>query len=308
MKTFYDLLGVRPNADNATIRAAFRKAVKGCHPDAKAGDRTAEKRFMEITAAHAVLRDPERRADYDRALERRRQKLLREWKITLVGWGLSAVMSAGAVSAGVLVLPKWLGTSNLVAASFATRFPTVKGDAAKPAVAAMATPSGGTARPSKEVNAAPLASGQTAQEGEDKQHDPAPLEQTVSTSAPPGSGQPALVDTGAPAVPAGAEERPAGGESGRPPSNGGPAATRGVDRNREARLAAYLVGRDRLAESLLRTHIFEPDEVEQILGFVEASPDQPPDELSPERFHHGVKHHHHRERRTAFRRGRIPRG
>src|SRR5215472_387820 len=125
MKTLYDLLGVRPNANDATIRAAFRKAVKAYHPDANAGDRTAEQRFMEITAAHAILRDPERRANYDRALDRRRQKLLREWKITLVGWGLSAVMSAGVVSAGVIVVPQWVGKTNLVASSFATRFATL---------------------------------------------------------------------------------------------------------------------------------------------------------------------------------------
>jgi curved DNA-binding protein CbpA len=306
MKTLYDLLGVRPNADSATIRAAFRKAVKDCHPDANAGDRTAEQRFMEITAAHAILRDPERRANYDRALERRRQKLLREWKITLVGWGLSAVMSAGAVSAGVLVLPKWLGKSNLVASSFATRFPPLKGDdgAARPAVAAMATPSASTAKPNEEVNAAPLAGGQTAKEAEDKQHDPAPVGETASTSAPQSSEQPALAHTAAPAAPADADVRPAGGEPSRPASKGAPAATKGVDRNRDARLAAYVDGKDRLAESLLRTHIFDADEVEQILGFVEASPD----ELLPERFHHSVKHHYHRERRTAFRRGRAPRG
>jgi curved DNA-binding protein CbpA len=310
MKTLYDLLGVRPNADSATIRAAFRKAVKDCHPDANAGDRTAAQRFMDITAAHAILRDPERRANYDRALERRRQKLLREWKITLVGWGLSAVMSAGAVSAGVLVLPKWLGKSNLVVSSFATRFAPLKGDdsAARPAVAAMATPAAGTAKPHEEANAVPLTGGQTAKEAKDKQHDPAPVEETASTAASQGSEQPAFAHAGEPADPAGADARPAGGEPSRPPAKGGPAATKGADRNRDTRLAAYLVGRDRLADSLLRTHIFEPDEVEQILGFVEAAPDQPPDELLPERFHHSVKHHHHRERRTAFRRSRIPRG
>jgi curved DNA-binding protein CbpA len=309
MKTLYDLLGVRPNADGATIRAAFRKAVKDCHPDANAGDRTAERRFMEITAAHAILRDPERRGNYDRALERRRQKLLREWKITLVGWGLSAVMSAGAVSAGVLVLPKWLGKSNFVATSFATRFPTLNGKSADRAVTpAVPTPAAGTPKPNEEVNAVPLTGGQTAEQGEDKQHDTAPVEETASTNAGQGSEQPALVDTGASAAPAGADARPAGGEPSGSPTKSAPAATRGVDRNREARLAAYLAGRDRLAESLLRTHIFEPDEVEQILGFVETSPDQPPDELFPERFHHGVKHHHHRERRTAFRHWRSPRG
>jgi curved DNA-binding protein CbpA len=308
MKTLYDLLGVRPNADNATIRTAFRKAVKAYHPDANAGDRTAEQRFMEITAAHAILRDPERRANYDRALERRRQKLLREWKITLVGWGLSAVMSAGVVSAGVIVVPKWVGKPNL--SSFATRFPTGKGDesAAKPAVAALATPAEAAAKPHEEVNAAPFTSEQTAAEGKD-QHDPALLEQTASTSAGQGSEQPAPTGTSGPvAAAADPDERPPSAGPDRPSNKGGPIATKGADRKREPRLEAYLVGKDQLADSLLRTHIFEPEEVEQILGFAEANPDQPADECLPEKLHHSVRHHHHRERRTAFRRWKVPRG
>jgi curved DNA-binding protein CbpA len=311
MKTLYDVLGVRPNADTAIIRAAFRKAVKDCHPDAKAGDRTAERRFVDITSAHAILRDPERRANYDRALERRREKILREWKITLIGWGLSAVMSAGAVSAGVLVLPKWLGKSNVAASAVATRFPALKaqGDdrSVTPAAVSMATPAAGRAKPDEEVNAVLRTGGQTVEEGKDKQHAPAPVEETASTSAGEASEQPTLADTGALTAPARADAQPEGGEPSPPPTKGGSAFRRGVDRHREARLATYLDGRDRLAESLLRTHIFDPDEVEQILGFVEASPDQPPDDMLPEMFHHSAKHHHHRERSIAFRR-RIPHG
>jgi curved DNA-binding protein CbpA len=310
MKTLYDLLGVRPNADNTTIRAAFRKAVKAYHPDANAGDRTAEQRFMEITAAHAILRDPERRANYDRALERRRQKLLREWKITLVGWGLSAVMSAGVVSAGVLVVPQWLGKSNLVASSFATRFPSLDGkhddSAAKPAVAATATLAEGQAKPN-EANPAPLTNGQTAQQGKDKQHDPAAPADTASTRADHGSEQPALADASTPTASADPDPRPPVREPDRRPAKGGAEATKGADRNRQTR-EAYLVGRDGLAESLLRTHIFDPDEVEQILGFAEAAPDEPADEYAPERLHHSVRHHHHKERRAAFRRSRYPHG
>jgi hypothetical protein len=330
MKTLYDLLGVRPNADKATIRAAFRKAVKAYHPDANAGDRTAAQRFMEITAAHAILRDPERRANYDRALERRRQKLLREWKITLVGWGLSAVMSAGVVSAGVIVVPKWLGKSNLVASSAPARLaplnaqadesaakPTVAAVAtpaaaamATPATAAMAIPAADAAKPHEDVNPPRLTTGQAGEEGKDKQHHPAPLEKTASISPGQGSERPVLAETTASvaSVPAVDGRRSAGGDPDRPSTKGGSAAMKGLDRNRETRVEAYLVGRDPLAESLLRTHIFDPEEVEQILGFAEASPDQSPDECLPEKLHHSVKHHHHRERRTAFRRSRVPRG
>ena len=308
MKTLYDLLGVGPNADNATIKAAFRKAVKAYHPDTNAGDRTAERRFMEITAAHAILRDGERRADYDRALERRRQKLLREWKITLVGWGLSAVMSAGVVSAGVIVVPQWLGKSNLVASSFATRFPPLDrtGDdsAAKPVAAATATLAEGAAKPNDEANPAPLTNGQTAEEATDKQHNPAPSEETASKSADHGSEQPALAEASTPTAPVDPDARLPAREPDRRSAKGGEAATKGADRNRQTR-EVYIVARDNLAESLLRTHIFDPDEVEQILGFAEAAPDQPADEYAPEKLHHSVRHHHHR---TAFRRSRFPRG
>jgi len=309
MKTLYDLLGVRPSADGASIRAAFRKAVKAYHPDANAGDRTAEQRFMEITAAHAILRDPERRANYDRALERRRQKLLREWKITLMGWGLSAVMSAGAVTAGVLVVPKWLGKSTAPASSFAIRFPALDrkggGSAQTPIATAVATE--GTATPKEEVDPAPLASAQAAQQREDKQPDPAP-EETTSPSDHQEIQRPALADASLPAAPESLDGRAPGGAPDGSPTKDEPAVTKGNDRRRETRLETFLLGNDRLADSLLRTHIFDRDEVEQILGFADAGPDQPVDESLPEKLRHSAKHHHHREHRAAFRRGKVPRG
>lgn len=309
MKTLYDLLGVRPNANDVTIRAAFRKAVKAYHPDANAGDRTAEQRFMEITAAHAILRDPERRANYDRALERRRQKLLREWKITLVGWGLSAAMSAGVVSGAVLVVPKWLGKSNLPASSFVTRFPASDGKSdvsvVTPVATAVATE--GTAKPKEEINPAPLASGQTAQQSEDKQRDPAP-EQTASVGDRQTTQQPALADASPHAAPATLDGPAPGHEPDRSRIKDEPAAPKGNDRHRETRLEAFVFGDDRLADSLLRTHIFDRDEVEQILGFAETGSDQSADEYLPEKLRHSARHHHHREHRAAFRRGRVPRG
>jgi len=309
MKTLYDLLGVRPSADRTTIRAAFRKAVKAYHPDANAGDRTAEQRFMEITAAHAILRDPERRANYDRALERRRQKLVREWKITLMGWGLSAVMSAGAVTAGVIVVPKWLGKSNLPAPSFATRFPALdskgSGSAQTPIATAVGTEA--IAKPKEEVDPAPLPSAQAAEQREDIEHDPAP-EETTPTGDHQEVQQLALADASPPTAPESLDGRAPGGEPDGSTTKDEPAVTKGSDRHRQTRVETLLLGDDRLAESLLRTHIFDRDEVEQILGFAEAGPDQPVDEYVSEKLRHGAKHHHHREHRAAFRRGRIPRG
>lgn len=73
MSTLYDLLGVRPDADEEALIKAYRKAAKAHHPDLNAGDPDAVRRFTQITAAIEILRNPESRAAYDRSLERKRQ-------------------------------------------------------------------------------------------------------------------------------------------------------------------------------------------------------------------------------------------
>jgi len=78
MQTAYDLLGVRPDADDETIKAAFREAAKLHHPDRRPGDPHAAFRFRQIATANAILRDPERRADYDRWLALERQRIRSE--------------------------------------------------------------------------------------------------------------------------------------------------------------------------------------------------------------------------------------
>jgi len=60
--TLYDLMGVAPDADPATIHAAYRRAAKTTHPD-QGGDRAA---WDRLRLAHDVLSDPDRRAAYDR--------------------------------------------------------------------------------------------------------------------------------------------------------------------------------------------------------------------------------------------------
>jgi molecular chaperone DnaJ len=62
---YYELLGVSRDASEAEIKKAYRKLAMEYHPDRnKAAD--AEARFKEITEAYEVLKDPERRARYDR--------------------------------------------------------------------------------------------------------------------------------------------------------------------------------------------------------------------------------------------------
>jgi DnaJ-like protein len=69
MKTLYDLLQALPRDDAEGLRAAFRRAVKGAHPDLRPGDPDAALKFREIVRASEILGDPELRAAYDDLLE-----------------------------------------------------------------------------------------------------------------------------------------------------------------------------------------------------------------------------------------------
>jgi molecular chaperone DnaJ len=62
---FYDLLGVSHDASEAEIKKAYRKLAMEYHPDRNSAPE-AEVRFKEITEAYEVLRDPQKRAAYDR--------------------------------------------------------------------------------------------------------------------------------------------------------------------------------------------------------------------------------------------------
>jgi molecular chaperone DnaJ len=63
---YYELLGVTPQASDEDIKRAYRRMARELHPDSTGGDAGAEARFKEVTRAYEVLRDPERRARYDR--------------------------------------------------------------------------------------------------------------------------------------------------------------------------------------------------------------------------------------------------
>jgi molecular chaperone DnaJ len=61
----YKLLGVGKNASDEEIKKAYRKLARQYHPDRNPGDAKAEERFKEISAAHDVLADPDKRKAYD---------------------------------------------------------------------------------------------------------------------------------------------------------------------------------------------------------------------------------------------------
>jgi molecular chaperone DnaJ len=68
-KDYYQVLGVPKNATQADVKKAYRKLAQKWHPDANAGNKDAEDRFKEISAAYDVIGDPEKRKEYDRVRE-----------------------------------------------------------------------------------------------------------------------------------------------------------------------------------------------------------------------------------------------
>src|SRR3954454_14049004 len=63
---YYDLLGVPRGADDAAIKAAYRSLAKEHHPDRHKGCSNKEAHFKAINEAYDVLKDPQKRAAYDR--------------------------------------------------------------------------------------------------------------------------------------------------------------------------------------------------------------------------------------------------
>ena len=68
-KDYYGVLGVPKNASASEIKKAYRKLAQQFHPDANPGNVEAEDRFKEISAAHDVIGDEEKRASYDKVRE-----------------------------------------------------------------------------------------------------------------------------------------------------------------------------------------------------------------------------------------------
>lgn len=66
MADFYAVLGVPRDASDDDIKQSYRRMAMQFHPDRNGGSKDAEEKFKEITEAYDVLRDPQKRAAYDR--------------------------------------------------------------------------------------------------------------------------------------------------------------------------------------------------------------------------------------------------
>lgn len=64
-RDFYEVLGVDKNADDATIKKAYRQQAKKYHPDLNPDNKEAEQKFKEVNEAYEVLSDPEKKSRYD---------------------------------------------------------------------------------------------------------------------------------------------------------------------------------------------------------------------------------------------------
>lgn len=63
---YYQVLGVGREADQSTIKKAYRKMAMQFHPDKNPGDKVAEEKFKEAARAYEVLGNPDKRSRYDR--------------------------------------------------------------------------------------------------------------------------------------------------------------------------------------------------------------------------------------------------
>ncbi|WP_024514211.1 J domain-containing protein [Bradyrhizobium sp. Tv2a-2] len=126
MDTLYDLLGALPRDDADGLRTAFRRAVKGTHPDLNPGDPDAGQKFRQIMRAQDILLDGEQRAVYDHLLALARLEAAedaehaaqnaRAGKIHLLASWVMTLAGASAISIAGLALIALLWTSTEPAA------------------------------------------------------------------------------------------------------------------------------------------------------------------------------------------------
>jgi tetratricopeptide (TPR) repeat protein len=123
MKTLYDLLGALPHDDTEALRTAFRKAVKGAHPDLRPGDPDAALKFRQIIRANEILSDAQEREAYDHLLELARIEQVSASKhavaatIYKLASGVIAVTGASVATVGGYLLFIHISAASIAPAS-----------------------------------------------------------------------------------------------------------------------------------------------------------------------------------------------
>ena len=126
METLYDLLGALPGDDAEGLRTAFRKAVKGAHPDINPGDPDAAHKFRQIVRANEILSDEEQRAAYNHllALAELEQKSASRQAIAAtiqkLASGAMALVGISAVSVGGYLLLMHMSAASVAPPNEAT--------------------------------------------------------------------------------------------------------------------------------------------------------------------------------------------
>src|SRR3979490_736356 len=65
-RCYYEVLEVERSVNDGELKSAFRKLAMKWHPDRNPNDASSEGRFKEINEAYEILKDPDKRAAYDR--------------------------------------------------------------------------------------------------------------------------------------------------------------------------------------------------------------------------------------------------
>src|ERR1700726_4084991 len=113
----YTTLGVKKHATQEEIQKAYRRLAKKLHPDLNPGNKVAEDKFKEVSAANDLLSDPDKRARYDRGeidasgMERPRQQYYRDFA-NQDGW------SAYTNNSGFADFGDYAGTEDILSEIF----------------------------------------------------------------------------------------------------------------------------------------------------------------------------------------------
>jgi tetratricopeptide (TPR) repeat protein len=171
METLYDLLGALPRDDADELRTAFRRAVKGAHPDIHPGDPDAGLKFRQIVRANDILSDQEQRAAYDHLLvlaEAEQKSMATHAVVRAVYQVASAVFAVAVisiVSIGSFALVLHLSGKSLAPVAkmqIAARAPAEPSTPTPPATPASPTPAIAAPPPSPALDQPPAQAQETA--------------------------------------------------------------------------------------------------------------------------------------------------